>query len=577
MPENDIMSGMKRHLLFISLVVVFAWMGLRPVFHDGLWSAHDVWHQVARLYRYQEAVTDGQLLPMWISNLANGYGYPLFIFSYHWPWLAVLPYIWAGGSIFNALKLSFILGYLISGLAMYSLCYKLLADRRAALLGALLYLWAPYHFLAIYVSAAVGAVWVMAFLPLLFLGLALINEKQLRPGLTLTSLSLAGLVLSHLLSLALLIPFVALFVILLNYQELLDLGKKKLPRRLLVSLAAGVLGLLIVSFYLWPLLKYQHLIRASQPMSGFAELYRSHFVNFSQLVYSKWGFGPVVERAKEGEISFQIGVAQWLAMLGLIGTCLIQPFKKWLKLMPVQVEARFRQLNWFVILGFGIAVILMLDVSQPVWELANQYLNLDYPHRYLMLAVFLGSLAGGLLYQQTKSNLGRGLVFSLLLLAAVYTNRNHVRVNMYTDYDLDLYVRSETTTNTFHEYLPIGADEAMLKVEQVAVWPVEFVRTLSIKQDTKSLEMAFSVTEPQLDVVFPHFALPGMKLLIDGQERQYFLDRHGLISLKLDPGQYQAKIEYEQPDWVKLSKLVSLSALVLLLAVNFNWRNALKI
>src|SRR5438270_619418 len=94
----------KSHWFYLILIMLFSIMGMKALFHPGLFTAHDIWHQVARLYYYNLAVSDGQFPPYWISTLANNYGYPLFFFSYHLPWLLALPLLNLGIDIPTVLK-----------------------------------------------------------------------------------------------------------------------------------------------------------------------------------------------------------------------------------------------------------------------------------------------------------------------------------------------------------------------------------------------------------------------------------------------------------------------------------------
>ncbi|MBI4033251.1 MAG: hypothetical protein HY377_01945, partial [Candidatus Blackburnbacteria bacterium] len=60
---------MKRHTIPLVLILTFSVIGMKALFHPDLFTAHDIWHQVARLYHYQSAAFGGQFPPYWISNL----------------------------------------------------------------------------------------------------------------------------------------------------------------------------------------------------------------------------------------------------------------------------------------------------------------------------------------------------------------------------------------------------------------------------------------------------------------------------------------------------------------------------
>ena len=134
------------------IIFLFSTTGLLALFHPGLFTAHDIWHNVARLYHYHHAVLDGQFPPYWVSSMAEGFGYPLFFFSYHLPWLVGQPFLFAGLSVPVVTKILLFLPHLLSGLTFYLGAYLTTHNRPASLLGSLLYLWAPHRFLIPLVS-----------------------------------------------------------------------------------------------------------------------------------------------------------------------------------------------------------------------------------------------------------------------------------------------------------------------------------------------------------------------------------------------------------------------------------------
>ena len=282
------------HWLYLLIIIIFSFLGLKALLHPGLYTAHDIWHQVARLYHYKEAILDGQFLPGWISNLSLGYGYPMFIFSYHLPWIVALPFIFSGLSIALTIKILFFLSFFTSGLAMYGLANYFFKDKLAALLSALLYLWAPYHFLTVFVSAAMGTSFVFIFLPLIFWGVSLSFEKNKLKAVSLLTIGLTGSILSHLMTTVMVAPFIVLFTLYLFIDKHKGNSNKKILNKqtklALKNIALGILfTLLITSFYLLPLIAYMKKIIASNGGAGLGKVYLGSFVNFKQLLYSKWG------------------------------------------------------------------------------------------------------------------------------------------------------------------------------------------------------------------------------------------------------------------------------------------------
>ncbi|HYD35369.1 MAG TPA: hypothetical protein VD999_04845 [Vitreimonas sp.] len=556
------------HVAALVVMTLFSLWGAKALFHPGLYTAHDIWHQVARLYHYSQALQDGQFLPMWVGTLAFGYGYPLFIFSYHLPWLIAIPFLGAGMSVFATLKTLFGLSLIVSAVTMYVCVYYLTKSKLGSLVAAVIYAWAPYHFLSIYVSASIGNAWSFVFVPLLAWGLALVLDKKRTGGIVLIALSVAALILTHLMTLVLVLPPMILWF---GIQWLIRWWPQREVHELKLSfltLAAGIgLAFVITAFYLVPLITYLPIINAGQQGSGFKGLYERNLVTLKQLIYSPWGFGPIVDNAKDGEISFQVGIAQWLAM-GMAGLA-------WL---AVLIKSRK---NDAALLALGTAyaftILLMIDISKPLWLVVDSAISIDYPFRLLLVAVFFGSLAAGYVIAQLPWKFIKVIVSVLLIGVAVYTNRNHIRVNQYTDVPLQLYIDSELTTNTFHEYLPKGqgmvdpwvgnplARSPLLSSEQLQARGLttqvgERYPSTKLSQTTTQLEFVVQL-EKDSDVALHHYVFPGIKVLVNGQPVEFELDANTVIFKRLPAGEHTITIRYERPSWVYLGYLVSLLGL----------------
>ncbi|HEX7017951.1 MAG TPA: hypothetical protein VF209_03535 [Patescibacteria group bacterium] len=562
------------HFFNLLIITFLALLGSLPFFHSGLYTAHDIWHQVARHYHYSQALTQGQLFPAWISTLANGYGYPLFVFSYHLPWMCGSLLTTAGASVFTSIKALFVITFLLSGYSMYFFTTRFLNSPLAGLLAAIIYMWAPYHFLTNYVSAAIGTAFIFTLLPLVFLGAHLLLSKPQR-GIGYMALGLAGIILSHLISFALLLPFVILFFSgLLAISFVIDRKVPILLRRGASFMGAVGLSIFLSAFYLLPLLKFLPLIQATTSEAGFAQIYVSNFVAFKQLVYSPWGFGPIISNAKDGEISFQVGIAQWVA-LELSGILVVSYWLRsfwsanfWLNSPFFKKEAGLAK-GGLTVFSFAVSAFLMLDYSQPLWDFGNTLVALDYPFRLLVVSVFFGSLIAGWVMKALRVPLIKYPLAACLILIALYTNRNHVRVNQYTEVPLDLYVRSEKTTNTFHEYLPSQADSSLLNEENTAAVLPETIDAEMISQTTTETVFAFSLAEATM-VSFHQFAFPGQTLYLDDQLIEYTTDGQGLISAMVEPGAHQAVVRYQKPIIFTVALIVSGVSLLAVLFLLLN-------
>ena len=301
---------MKKHLIPLLIILALGLIGIKSLFHSGLYTAHDIWHQVARLHHYYQSVLAGQFPPYWVGNLAHGLGYPLFFFSYHLPWLIGLPFLLIGFTIPLTIKLLFILSFLFSGFALYFLLFEITNSKLSGLLSALIYLYLPLHLRTILVSAAMGVAWTYVFVPLFIFGLwRLYHSPKSRSGFALVSFATAGLILSHLIS----IPAISLLLLPL-FLFLFSTIKKNYQKTFFIkSLLAILTGLGISAFYLIPAIYYQQFTKVAN--SSLTKLYQTGFPDLKQLLYSPWGYGIIGNDIKSASLSFQLGIVQWLAII----------------------------------------------------------------------------------------------------------------------------------------------------------------------------------------------------------------------------------------------------------------------
>lgn len=535
-------------VIFIIAIVLFSIIGMKSLFGPGLFTAHDIGHQVVRLFYYNEAINNGQFPPYWIANLANNFGYPLFLFSYHLPWLIGSFFMRIGLDFSNTIKTLFFLSYISSGLAMYFFVNNLLKSRLSAFLSSILYLWMPYHFLIIFVGASMGIAFVFTFLPLIFLGINLIREKS-KYGIPIFSIGLSGLILSHLMHLI----FSALAIIsFLIWNFKISRAKKEFIN----SLTFGfILALLLSSFYLLPAAYYSKFTRVGSEI-GLSELYKRNFINFRQVLYSKWGFSPIVNNAKNGEISFQLGIAHWISILSLATLLIFWRLKN------------NKALALSLLGGFAGSIFLTLDYSKPIWSFIVKFASIDFPFRFILPSAFIASAAGGLILNSTNKKY-RVFLLVFLIGTAIYTNRNHFNVNLYTNIPLKDYLNLETerTTSTFNEYLPLKADDKLLSNP----WNEIRGENLYVKGTKLSTNLlSFTVlAEKNQTISIGQFDFPGQTLYLDDKNVSSQTDNKGRLSFNLSKGNHSLKVKFEETPLIKLSKYLTAVGLLILFLLFF--------
>ncbi|MFC4594673.1 YfhO family protein [Sphingobium tyrosinilyticum] len=195
--------------------------------YNHMWTAH-----------FGEQMAAGHLYERWLPNSFEGLGAPTF---YFYPPLAY----WVSGGL-HALGLSVpqaingagLLLLIASGLTMHA---WLSARDTYPLLGAILYMLAPYHLYNFHVRGALAEFAALVWLPLIALGIERLPHRR---GLLLLALSYGALIITHL-------PLAVLTgVFLIGPLMLRRIWHE--PTALLPGAAAGVIALGLSAFFLLP-------------------------------------------------------------------------------------------------------------------------------------------------------------------------------------------------------------------------------------------------------------------------------------------------------------------------------------
>lgn len=541
--------------LVILFIVVLSLVTLKDLFKTGYYTSHDGIHQVPRLYYFDQAILDGQIPPRWAGGLLNGFGYPLFIFSYHMPWFIAEPIHLIGFSIFDSIKITFILGFLLSGITMFYF-QKILFGRFAAFIGTILYLFAPFRFSNIFVRGAIGDATLFIFPPLIFSALFKIREaKKINlVWLCIGSIALSGMVLSHAMVSMFYFLCVGLYVI---YMFFLNKNKK-------IILASSMILLLLTfgltAYYFIPSFWERNLTRFSEIM-GPAHI-GNKFISISQLIYSPWGYGTM--DAYEGGMSFQIGIAQWfIALIALI--VLIKSIIKWDK-------SKYSEGLFFLCI-FILSIILMLKISLPFWKVIGDIAIVDFPWRILSLTIFSTSVLAGFVISVVRNKIFKFIIALILIVLAFYANRNHLRINQSLDWPLDFYLKLEKTTNTYDEYIPKwvrteAIDNFTSKVES----SIEKAN-IDIEKN-KSNHLSFSIDAPSEGIVKINTVYyPGWQVFVNGKSADIKYDS-GLIEFRVGEGRSNVISRFRETPLRQFSNLLTLTTIGFIIFCLVKYRKA---
>lgn len=568
----------------IILVLALSYWSVKPLFHPGFFPMHDD-TQIVRVQQMHKSLSDGMFPVRWVADLGYGYGYPIFNFYAPLAYYIGAVFMLIGFNALIATKLMIGLGVVLSGVFMYLLA-KEFWGRAGGILSAVLYVYAPYHALNIFVRGAIAELWAYAFVPLAFLGIYKTyrhceeaanlrttkqSEKDRRATLAmtrslwlyicLTAVSYAAIIISHNLTAMMVTPFLFAFALFLYLKNRLGTKTYK-PHFVLLGL---LMGIILSAFYWLPVIFEMKYTDVLSVVGGGSD-YRDHFACLSQLWNSPWAFGGSVPGCMDG-LSFKIGKLHILLSLFALFPILYLSKKD---------KTKFQLCVMFVVFAAG-SIFLTLKESKFIWDTVVHMSFFQFPWRFIALAVFfLSFLAGAVsivvdLIKLPKSLLAKGSYLSVAVLTAlviyingdVFTPQNYINSSS-TDYTNKENINWKTSKIS-DEYMPPRFFKPLRAVDvpKEKFESREKIKILSYKEKTQ--EINAKIETAQNAKIFVNLAyFPGWHVFIDKQQVWFKYSGQGLI-IDVPKGVHEVDIKFTQTPIEKTGNAISVAGVILLL------------
>lgn len=555
------MNLLKKILPFL-LILTFSYFAFKPLLTKGFFPIHDD-TQVARVYEMTKALKDGMFPVRWSSDLGYSYGYPLF--NFYDP----LPY-YIGGFLgvlgFNALfstKILIILAIVLSGLSMYLLS-KEYFGKYGAVFSSLLYIYAPYHALDTYVRGDLAELWAYAAIPSIFFGLLKLQKEFRWKYVAISSISFAGLITSHNLTAMFTLPFVFLFVLFLVYTS----KNKKLEIFKNISIALFI-GLALSSFYALPAVFEMNYTNVISQIGGGAD-YKNHFVCFYQLWASPWAYGGSAKGCIDG-LSFMVGKFHIVLSLVIFTFSLILIFwRKYAK--KIGIERTNLLAMVFFYFCFLFSIFFTLNISKPVWDLLKPMAFIQYPWRFLILAVFFSSLTSGFFIQVIEriikdKKLRLGFIFiSLATIIFLYSKFfvPQVFLNKSVGDYINKYQLTWVVSKTSDEYMPksFHKPKNFYEIPDSSNLITQELSAKFLSKKTQDINLNLSINKSGR-YIFPIAFFPAWKAYVDDKPTDFKESTRG-ISLNLPEGMHTLSFKFKQTPIEILGNLLSITGVLIL-------------
>jgi hypothetical protein len=547
----------KKKIPLAVLLILISLLPIASIFRPGSYESGDMSFHIMEGMSFYKSMIQGNLIPVWGGDMNATYGYPVFQFFYILPFYVISFFHFLGFSFTDSTKLVFGISFVASGYFMY-LWLKEELTKVGAFVGSLFYLFAPYHLIDMHFRADIGEVVALSIIPLNLFFVRKFFDTSKNIWIVLESISVGLLILSH--------PAFSLLGVGMTFLYMLYLVKKTKAKKrlgfLILELLSLSLGILLVSFYLVPLiLNLKYVVKDYSIIT---------YLNISDLLYSPYRYGFLFQ-GPQGQLSFLVGYTEWVVILS--GLFLIY-FKKSQKKYSFLLKAS-------EILLF-IALAMMLKISNPLWQELPLIRNFQNSYRLYAVILVLVAVIAAVVAENIKKKWIVYVICVLVIFQGIlnWGNRKNLpEVN-------DVSLRQEIPFKAFHggglsQAISIWSDPTHPFSGIIPKSHLEVISGDGIIQDVSRTHVKHEykvVGGSNLILRENTLYFPGWTAYVDGQKTNISILKNsvpkGVMSIAVASGYHKVEFIFKDtPERIK-GKLISLFSVfaVLILFINKNIR-----
>lgn len=541
---------MRKNRLYLFLLLVFSLLSLADLFRPGLPVTHDGQDHVARIANFYQSLSEGNLIPRWAANLNWGYGHPILMFLYPLASYLASLFHFLGFSLVDSTKTVFGLSFVFSGVFMY-LWIKEIWGKEAGFVAGLIYMFAPYRFVDLYVRGALGECLAFVWPPIICYFAYKLSRQQKWSYLIAGSFSLAALILSHN---ALSLMFLPIIFGYMGYLVLTSKGNYVL--RITYCVLLVLFGFALSAFFWLPAFfegKYtlRDIVTKNQ-IVGFEPIER--------LIWSSWNYGGT------GQFNVQVGIIQWLVIL-------FTPFLIW---QLRRRKEKIWQFLLFLLVIFWLAIFLISPQSRFLYLKINLLQKFQFAWRWLSLTIFPPAIFAGLVIYLLPRKL-KFLCSMLFVLCSLLLNKNYWRAKDFLQKPDSFYTQPYPSPTDTGESAPIWSVRFMEKFPEAHLEVIKgkaMVEEIGRKTNRHEYRI---IAEQSTRLVENTLYFPGWQVLVstkggpasggDGQPVEIQFqdpDYRGLMTFNVSKGEHQIVIQFGETKLRQFANLVSLGFLIAL-------------
>jgi hypothetical protein len=500
---KQLKSFIHAHSLVIIILLVLSLPALVSLVHPGFLQTDDGNWMIIRFSAFYQALRDGQFPVRWLGRLNQGFGYPVADFLYPGFLYLGIPLQILTSNVVMTVKLLFGLSLFASSVGMY-LWLSSRFDRFSSAVGALVYLYTPYHLYDMTQRGSLGEVLALAVVPFVFWALE-------RGSWIIFSLTFALLILSHNTLAVMFTPVITLYAGMLVWSDQVKIRH---------FLGSFLLGIGLSAFFWLP------------------ALFDLRYTVFHQTVISDW--------------------QQYFAGLSLIGWGTLAIAFSAILLLFLQ-KNRIKIQLW-LLLSFFLAVVvgslfLSTAASSFLWKiLPVQFVQ--FPFRFLSLTVLATAYLSAWVVEKKVL---AGIVLSILVFLSCLP---YLQSESYQLHDSGYFDTNEATTTVKNEYMPVWVRQLPTTHASDLVASTHMIVTGASKS---SHHFAFTLMAPkQTPVMINQLYFPGWEVFVDGRKTDVHPSNpQGLLSFSLSKGQHQIIGRFGETPFRFFADILSLLSVIL--------------
>lgn len=513
----------KKSVFTFTLIILFCVPSVLSLFQPGFFQSDDGEWMVIRFSAFHQELRDGQFPVRYLSRLNFGYGYPVANFLYPGFMYLSLPIHLLGFGFVDSIKAILMASMIGSAIFCYLWLSKFF-DKLSSFVGALFYLYTPYHLFDLYKRGSVGEVLSLAVLPFLLWQIE-------RRSFFWTSLGVAFLTLSHN-TLALL--FLGLIFVYISLDIYISKNKKDLLQKYLTIL---IFGFSVSSFFWIP---------------AFFEL---PYTVFSQTQVSSWN--------------------TYFASIGLIGisTIFVLILTAFF-FVASKIQIRNHRLTVLLFVVSLISVFFASSPSAPLWNILPVSF-IQFPFRFLSLTIVAISFLSACIVSVSPNKLKIPIIV-LSLIILMLSAKQFLTPSEFFDKGDIYYATNEATTTVKNEYMPKwvknNPKEHYKNKVEIANGKISDLKVRS--NNINFVSSSTRDTEITINTIF----FPGWKVFVDGNNSSInYNNKSGVIKFNLSSGTHKVTTNFSETPVRFVSNIVSLASFLVLLIIVVNRSRGMKV